>query len=68
VTHYTSSGRSSRRGPQIAIDMNTEAIIPRESNTERYDAVLRISEALCACCEPDTRSAPVAMVPSALEG
>jgi formate hydrogenlyase transcriptional activator len=33
--------------------MSTEAIIPRESNSERYDAVLRISEALCACCEPD---------------
>jgi formate hydrogenlyase transcriptional activator len=32
--------------------MNTEATIQRESNSERYDAVLRISEALCACCEP----------------
>jgi formate hydrogenlyase transcriptional activator len=32
--------------------MNTEAIIQCESNSERYDAVLRISEALCACCEP----------------
>jgi len=33
--------------------MGTEAIISRESNSERYDAVLRISEALCACCEPE---------------
>jgi hypothetical protein len=28
--------------------MSTEAITPREGNSERYDAVLRISEALCA--------------------
>ena len=33
--------------------MSTDTIIPRESNGERYDAVLRISEALCACCEPE---------------
>jgi formate hydrogenlyase transcriptional activator len=33
--------------------MTTEAIIQRESTSERYDAVLRISEALCACCEPE---------------
>jgi formate hydrogenlyase transcriptional activator len=33
--------------------MSTEAIITREGNSERYDAVLRISEALCACCEPE---------------
>jgi formate hydrogenlyase transcriptional activator len=33
--------------------MSTEAIILREDNSERYDAVLRVSEALCACCEPE---------------
>ena len=33
--------------------MSTNTIIPRESNSERYDAVLRISEALCASCEPE---------------
>src|SRR5579871_1089770 len=33
--------------------MSTELVIARESNSQRYDAVLRISEALCACCEPE---------------
>lgn len=33
--------------------MTTDAITATESNTQRYDAVLRISEALCACCEPE---------------
>lgn len=28
-------------------------IIPRENGSERYDAVLRISEALCTFCEPE---------------
>jgi hypothetical protein len=33
--------------------MSTEAILANESNSRRYDAVLRISEALCACCKPE---------------
>ena len=33
--------------------MSTIAIIPRESGSERYDAVLRVSEALCTSCEPE---------------
>jgi formate hydrogenlyase transcriptional activator len=33
--------------------MSTEPIILGESNSQRYDAVLRISEALCASCEPE---------------
>jgi formate hydrogenlyase transcriptional activator len=32
--------------------MSTDAILAPESHSERYDALLRISEALCACCEP----------------
>ena len=28
-------------------------IVPRENESERYDAVLRISEALCTFCEPE---------------
>jgi formate hydrogenlyase transcriptional activator len=28
-------------------------MIASESNSQRYDAVLRISEALCECCEPE---------------
>jgi formate hydrogenlyase transcriptional activator len=33
--------------------MSTGTIVVRESNSERYDAVLRISEALCTYCEPE---------------
>src|SRR5579871_1290677 len=33
--------------------MDADAVIARESNNQQYDAVLRISEALCACCEPE---------------
>jgi formate hydrogenlyase transcriptional activator len=33
--------------------MSTDTIIPRDTGSEWYDAVLRISEALCACCEPE---------------
>lgn len=33
--------------------MSTDAIIPRETSSEWHDAVLRISEALCTCCEPE---------------
>lgn len=33
--------------------MSTNAIIASESTSQRYDAVLRISEVLCACCEPE---------------
>jgi hypothetical protein len=33
--------------------MSTKAIIPREKDPQRYDAVLRISEALCTCEEPE---------------
>jgi formate hydrogenlyase transcriptional activator len=40
-------------GLQVVTDMSTEVVIQREGNSERYDAVLRVSEALCACCEPE---------------
>ena len=33
--------------------MSTDSIISRESTGQRYEAVLRISEALCTCCEPE---------------
>ncbi len=33
--------------------MSTEAIIAGESISQHYDAVLRISEALSACCQPE---------------
>jgi len=33
--------------------MDADPVIARESNSQRYDAVLRISEALCACCDPE---------------
>ena len=33
--------------------MSTDVIISRETSLEWYDAVLRISEALCTCCEPE---------------
>jgi formate hydrogenlyase transcriptional activator len=33
--------------------MSTYPIIAGENNSQRYDAVLRISEALCASCEPE---------------
>ncbi|MGA8272142.1 MAG: sigma 54-interacting transcriptional regulator [Candidatus Sulfotelmatobacter sp.] len=33
--------------------MSTDTIIPRGTSSEWYDAVLRISEALCTCCEPE---------------
>jgi formate hydrogenlyase transcriptional activator len=33
--------------------MSTVTIIPRETSSEWYDAVLRISESLCTCCEPE---------------
>jgi formate hydrogenlyase transcriptional activator len=32
--------------------MSADAIIVRKSNSHLYDAVVRISEALCTCCEP----------------
>jgi hypothetical protein len=34
-------------------EMSTNPMLTGESNRRRYDAVLRISEALCACCEPE---------------
>jgi len=37
----------------VVVDMITDAIIARECNSERYEAVLRISESLCASCEPE---------------
>ncbi len=37
----------------VVVDMITDAIIAREYNSERYEAVLRISESLCASCEPE---------------
>src|SRR5215469_15123544 len=33
--------------------MSTDAVIARENDSQRYEAVLRISEALCATCEPE---------------
>jgi formate hydrogenlyase transcriptional activator len=33
--------------------MGTDPVIARESNSHRYDAVMLISEALCACCKPE---------------
>jgi formate hydrogenlyase transcriptional activator len=33
--------------------MSTNTIMPCEASSEWYDAVLRISEALCTCCEPE---------------
>jgi formate hydrogenlyase transcriptional activator len=33
--------------------MSTNLVIARESVNQRYDAVVRISEALCACSEPE---------------
>ncbi len=33
--------------------MSTDAIIPRESYSQRYEAVLRIGEAISACREPE---------------
>src|SRR5579859_204008 len=33
--------------------MDADAVIATESNSQNYDAVLRISEALCARCEPE---------------
>ena len=33
--------------------MSTGAIIPRESYSQRYEAVLRIGEAISACREPE---------------
>jgi hypothetical protein len=33
--------------------MRTDAIMPRESESQRYEAVLRIGEAISACCEPE---------------
>ena len=40
--------------------MDADAVIARESNSQNYDAVLRISEALCACCEPEDLSKTLA--------
>jgi formate hydrogenlyase transcriptional activator len=33
--------------------MGTDAILAPEAISDRYEALLRISEALCACCEPE---------------
>jgi formate hydrogenlyase transcriptional activator len=33
--------------------MSTDVIIARESNSHLYEAVVRISEALCTCCRPE---------------
>jgi formate hydrogenlyase transcriptional activator len=33
--------------------MSMDVLIPLETNTQRYEAVLRISEGLCSCCEPE---------------
>jgi formate hydrogenlyase transcriptional activator len=33
--------------------MSTDLVIAGESRSKLYDAVLRISEALCACCRPE---------------
>jgi formate hydrogenlyase transcriptional activator len=39
--------------PASSEDMSTDTIIPRETSSEWYDGVLRISDALCTCCEPE---------------
>jgi formate hydrogenlyase transcriptional activator len=33
--------------------MSIDTIIPGETSSQWYDAVLRISDALCTCCEPE---------------
>ena len=50
MTKYSARPAPSFRLPA---DMSTAPSIAGERNSQRYDAVLRISEALCTSCEPE---------------